>query len=405
METQSEMKDGRWKVLIVTEATSAGVGRHVADVVLNLDLNRFDVTLAYSSARSDQKFRDDVESMRAKGIRTVLVPMVREVSAKHDGRALLQLVKLIAKERFDLVYGESSKAGFLTRLATRLAGSSAVTVYTPNSIALSVNSVYWYPEKIAGFCTDAIIAVTQSERKQLTGYNLVPEAKIRTVIAGIEIPDELTAEETATIRREFGVPENAVLIGTAGRIAPQKDPLTFVRAAERVVQAGLPAYFLWLGDGEQRLEVETELRTRGLNQAVNFAGYCRDAPRVLGACDIFVLTSVYESFGYVTCEAMAYGKPVVASRVTGTSELVDPGVTGTLIEPGDDQGFAQALGEMIRDEHKREQMGAAGRLRAEAHFGLPRMIADTESLFEELLNSKSPRTSGGRVMSRPVVTG
>lgn len=405
VEMNQAMSDRRCKVLIVIEATSAGVGRHVTDLTLNLDLERFDVTLAYSPDRLDDRFREGLRIMQDRGIKTVVIPMTRAVKPVADCKALGQLVRLIARERFDVVHGQSSKAGFLARFAAALARRRAQAIYTPNAIAISVNKAYWYPEKIAGWFTDAIVAVTESERRELAGYNIVPSNKIRRIVAGIEPLTALDALAVSRIREEFAVPAEAVLIGTAGRIARQKDPMTFIRTAERVVKSGHPAYFLWLGDGEDRAEVERELTARGLTAHVKFAGYRKDAERILGAVDIFVLTSCYESFGYVTCEAMAHRKPVVATHVTGTCELVEDGVSGKLVQVGDDASFARELAVLIEDPDLRHRFGAAGKDRADRHFSLLRMVRETEQLYLDLLSASSRHSSRTKLMGREVIAG
>jgi glycosyltransferase involved in cell wall biosynthesis len=117
---------------------------------------------------------------------------------------------------------------------------------------------------------------------------------------------------------------------------------------------------------------------------VTFLGYCSDLRPFLDAVDIFTLTSRYESFGYVTCEAMAMGKPVVATNVTGSNELVLPGVTGYLVDVADPQSLALALGDLAADWRLRRRMGEAGRARAREHYDLRRMIRDVERVYREL---------------------
>jgi len=117
---------------------------------------------------------------------------------------------------------------------------------------------------------------------------------------------------------------------------------------------------------------------------VTFLGYCPDLRPFLDALDIFVLTSRYESFGYVTCEAMAMGKPVVATNVSGSNELVVHGVTGYLVDVADAQGLAGAFDNLAADWKLRRRMGEAGRARARKHYDLRRMIQDVEQIYREL---------------------
>jgi glycosyltransferase involved in cell wall biosynthesis len=384
------MRNKRWKVLEVVEATSAGVGRHVSDLASTIDLNRFDVSLAWSPRRADERFRDTVEQLRAKGVQTYAIPMSRGLEPITDLRALARLRSLISREQFDLVHVHSSKAGFLGRVAARLARHSALTVYSPNAIAIPLNRIYWYPEKVAGWLTDALIAVSETERQELSGYKLVPPEKLVRVTSGIPIP-ECHAQFKEEIRRGLNLPAEATVIGTVGRVSFQKDPQTFLAAAETVVRINPSVYFLWIGDGEDLEAMRSEAEQRGIAGRVRFIGYRKDAQHLLQGVDIFVLTSRYESFGYVTCEAMAFGKPVVASRVTGSSELVKDGVTGFLVPASDPAAFAAALQRLVDDRDLREAYGSAGRLRVEQYFSLRRMVSETEQLYLNLLTARRVR--------------
>ncbi len=386
------MQNRRIKVLHVVEATAAGVGRHVSDLASTTNLDLFDLSIAWSPIRSDERFRQTIEQLQVRGIQTYAIPMSRGIEPLVDFVALAKLVRLIAREQFDVVHTHSSKAGFLGRLAARMAKPSAITVYSPNAISISLNRAYWYPEKAAAWLTDALIAVSDSERKELSGYKLVPTKKLVRITAGIPLTEEVQPL-TSSFRDNLRIPTDAVVIGTVGRVSYQKDPDTFLAAAERILRANPEVYFVWIGPGEDLEKMREETIKRGLADRVMFTGYRKDAQHLLQAADIFVLASRYESFGYVTCEAMALSKPVVASRVAGSSELVDDGVTGFLVPPGDALAFADALQQLLHNKAMRNRFGAAGRKRVEQHFSLKRMVEETQQLYLDLLSAKQ---SGAR---------
>jgi glycosyltransferase involved in cell wall biosynthesis len=385
----------RPKVLQVLEATGAGTACYVSDLLLHIDTAAFDLSLAYSPVRSDERFLKDLQHIERRGVRVYEIPMQRNIRPLQDAKALRDLYRLIKAQEFDIVHGHSSKAGFLARLAAKLADPGIVTVYSPHAIAISVNPKYWYLERFAALLTNVILGVSQSERDELETYGLVSRSKLRYATAGIDVAAYVGSFGGSDLRRQIGVPDGAILIGSAGRITPQKDPATFLKAAANLLEKKVNAHFAWAGGGDLLSASQTLARDLGIERHVTFLGYCPDLRPFLDAIDVFALTSRYESFGYVTCEAMAMGKPVVATNVSGSKELVLPGATGYLVEVADAQGLALALEDLAADWNLRRRMGEAGRARASEHYDLRRMIQDVEQVYREL--SCPSHEAGGAV--------
>jgi glycosyltransferase involved in cell wall biosynthesis len=374
----------RPRVLQVLEATRAGTACYVSDLLLNIDTTAFDVSFAYSPLRSDMRFLKVLRHIEMRGVRLYEIPMERNIRPIEDARALWDLYRLIKAQEFDIVHGHSSKAGFLARLAAKLADPRIVTVYSPHAISISVNPKYWYLERFAGLLTDVVLGVSRSERDELEAYRLVSRSQLRYATAGIDVAAYVGSFDGSDIRKRIGVTNGAILIGSAGRITAQKDPATFLKAAAGLLERGVCGHFLWAGDGELKSASQKLAKNLGIEQHVTFLGYCPDLRPFLEAIDIFVLTSRYESFGYVTCEAMAMGKPVVATNVSGSKDLVQHGVTGYLVDVADAQGFSVAIHDLAADRELRRRMGEAGRARARKHYDLQRMIRDVELVYREL---------------------
>jgi glycosyltransferase involved in cell wall biosynthesis len=382
---------GRDRILHVLEATSAGAARYVADVLLRIDLASFEVAFAYSPRRADHRFRADLRAIQERGIATFEIPMARGIRPIDDGKALWRIYRLIKEHGYHAVHGHSSKAGFLARLAAKLAGAHIVTIYSPHAIAISANPAYGPLERFAGRFTDAMLGVSRSEREELATYHLLPPSKLHHVTAGIDIPTFTAYRDGGEFRREMRIPPDAVLIGSAGRLAPQKDPLTFVRAAAEVHRSRFDVYFAWAGEGELRDQAQALARSLGVDSRMRFAGYRPDLRPFLASLDVFALTSRYESFGYVTCEAMALGKPVVATHVAGSRELVEDGSSGLLVPAGDAESCAAALRKLATDTSLRRVMGIAGLRRAREHFDVGRMVRQLEDLYRKLLEDSWQR--------------
>jgi glycosyltransferase involved in cell wall biosynthesis len=375
----------RPKVLQVLEATGAGTAAYISDLLLNMDLSAFEVSFAFSPIRADERFSNCLQQIARRGIRVYEIPMQRNIRPLEDARALRDLYRLISEQRFDVVHAHSSKAGFLARLAAKLANPAIRTVYSPHAIAISINRKYWYLECFAGLLTNVVLGVSRSEHQELATYEFVPRSKLRYATAGIHLAAYTGSFGGRELRERIGIPKDTVLIGSAGRITAQKDPSTFLKAAAEVLKMGVSAHFVWAGDGDLKPSAYRLARNLGIEQNVTLLGYCSDVRPFLDAIDIFCLASRYESFGYVTCEAMAMGKPVVATNVSGSNELVQHGETGYLVKVGDTQGLAVALQRLAFDGELRRRMGGAGRERAQKYYDLRRMVREIEQVYRELL--------------------
>jgi glycosyltransferase involved in cell wall biosynthesis len=377
------------KVLEVLESSAGGAGRHVSDLLLGLNLGRFETWFAFATGRADTLFLKELDAIKARGIRTVEVPMTRDISLNADARAFWLLYRLILREQFDVVHGHSSKAGFLGRVATKLASRRCKTVFTPHGIAVNIHSRYLWLEKLAGAFTDAMVAVSESEREQLAGYGLVPPDRIVTIYNGIRILK--TETPSGAVRQRFNIPANAIVVGTCGRVAPAKDPSTFIHAATLVLRHNPNCFFLWIGIGEMLGWALAEVERLGIADRVRFIGYQSDVAPLLLCMDIFVLTSVYESFGYATGEAMALGRPVVGTDIAGTRDLVVRGVTGILVPPADPAALAVEIARLTVDTESRLRLGRNGQSRIFENFNCGDMVSNTEALYEKLVCSRAPK--------------
>jgi glycosyltransferase involved in cell wall biosynthesis len=207
-------------------------------------------------------------------------------------------------------------------------------------------------------------------------------------------------EARAAARAALGVPPGAPLVGMIACLKPQKAPEDFVAVAARV-RAALPeARFFLAGDGERRQAVEAAARAAGLDGAFQLLGWRRDVPELLAALDVLVLTSRWEGLPRVLPQAMAAGRPVVATNVNGAPEAVRDGVTGYLVPPGDIAGLADRVIALLRDPATREAMGRAARA-AVHEFDATEMVRRQEALYGRLVADKA----AGHLDRRPAAPG
>jgi glycosyltransferase involved in cell wall biosynthesis len=383
----------RLRVLHVAEATVGGIRLHVHNLALGVNRDRFATGVACPAVRRDA-FGDDyfVATLREGDVPVHLVPMRREPHPVGDLRALVALLRLA--RQYDVIHAHSSKAGFLARLAARMAGVPAV-VYTPNAFSFLGNPgalksrVYFALERFAARFTDVLIACSPSEAA--AAERLLPRERIRVIpnavdvgafVPGARCPVPGTEESPSD--RAPGTGHRAPTVGMVARMAPQKAPEIFVRAAARVVHSRPEVRFWVAGDGELRAASEALAERLGVADAIEFMGHRRDVPALLQASDLFVLTSRYEGLPFSVLEAMGCGLPVIATRAPGTVDVVEDGVTGILTPLDDPEATAAAIVTLLDDPARARALGEAGRRRVAERFSLAGMLAAHEALYREL---------------------
>lgn len=380
------------RVAHVVEATAAGVRRHVVDLLRHLPEERVETTLIYSPVRADGAFRAALSELRGR-VRCVALPMQPKIRPTADLRAIMSLAEIFRAGQFDVIHTHSGKGGLLGRIAAKVARADAATVYTPNASPYRLGFVHKRVETLLCARTDRVIAVTRSERDELVGNGVAPKESIEVIESGIDLPAEAENRSRLNerIRAGLGVPPDAPLVGTAGRISAQKSPLDFVRMASLVRRVHPNAWFVWIGDGELRAEVQRESLQSGISDRIRITGFLDDIEEHLAALDVFCLLSAYESFGYVTVEAMSLGVPVVATDVPGSRDVVANGLTGYLVPAGDPGTAAARVGELIASDSDRSRMGEAGRNRVASRFEARRMGLETARLYESIVNQHGRR--------------
>ena len=318
----------------------------------------FDVTVA---AHGPGPLREAAEAAGARfhalrGVR-------REVSPWHDAAGLVELVRLLRRERPDILHASSSKAGVLGRLAA-VAAHVPVRIFTVHGWAFAAHSgaasrLYRLVDRLVEPLTTVTICVSENDR--LAGLAAKTCAAERTIV----IPN---AVALPAVCRSRSTERELPLFLAVGRLRAPKDFMTFVRALGKLPPGSFDAVIV--GEGPDRGPLEHEIGVLGLAGRVRLAGERRDVPELLADANVFVLSSRSEGHPVAILEAMAAGLPVVASRVGGVPEQVSHGETGLLVEPGDPDELAAALRRLATDPSLRLRLGAAGRERAEHTFDL-----------------------------------
>jgi glycosyltransferase involved in cell wall biosynthesis len=332
-----------------------------------------------------------IEEVRGRGIPLYLEPtLVRQVNPLRDLPALVRLARFIRHGRYQIVHTHSSKAGILGRWAARLAGAPIV-VHTVHGwgfhdhMSPLARQALIALERWTAPLTDALIVVAESDIEKGLQAGIGRPGQYHLIRSGIPVEAFTPARvDREAVRAGLGLPRQAPVLGTVGRLSAQKNPLDWVRVASLVAQELPDCRFLLVGDGPLRAQMERSLAQQGLSQRTVRTGLRRDVPEMLAAMDVFLMTSLWEGLPRAIPQAMAMHIPVVATNVDGVVEVVRHGQTGYLCAPGDLEGLAAWCLALLRDPALCQAMGGQGGGEGVLEFDLPLMMGHLSDLYENL---------------------
>lgn len=368
----------RHLLLIYYEPTPSGQSTHVLSLVERLPRERYRLTLVLPD-RILPALRpllpDDIE----------VVPLPLRKLLWGPG-VILPLRRLIRRRQIDLIHVHSQEAGLPMRLIAPLIGGRSPLLYTPQTIDIRRKRWHWLYlglERLLAPLTDRIISVNEADRQRLLSLGIAP-AKVVTIPNGIDLSRFTAPGDPAELRRSLGLDIDRPLVMQVGRLTAQKDPLMFVAGAARVLREIPQAQFAMIGEGVLHEEVADRIAELGLSDQIRLLGWRDEAFRLMPAADIITLTSRWEGTPYTLLEAMAWARPVVATAVNGCPEVVEDGLTGYLVPPGDSGLWAEKAIILLHEKEKAAEMGRQGRRRVEEIFSVERMAADVEALYRSL---------------------
>ena len=354
----------------------------------------YDVTLASGITTGPEGSL--ISKAKKSGVNLVIINgLTRNINSFRDVSAFLALYKLIKKNDFDIVHTHSSKAGILGRLAAKLAGCSVI-IHTIHGLPFHpyqnkfLNFLYIRLERLAGRYTDKIITVCESMAQKAQAAGIKPVSGYVTVYSGMDLDkfiDDRTSSRQA--KRNIGLPVDAKVVGKVARLFPLKGYEYFISASKYISECVQNVYFLIIGDGVLREQLEHRVRQMGLKDRFVFAGLIpnNDVPRFIAAMDIVVHTSLREGLARVIPQAMAMSKPVVSFDIDGARELIRNNDTGYLVAPKDTKRLSERVIDLLNDTKKAEKIGMNGRKLVDPAFRIETMIDKIKEIYDNLLLS------------------
>lgn len=371
-------------LFVITKSNWGGAQRYVFDLASGLSPESFDVAVAMGGTGEASTPPGKLhEKLLGAGVRTLFIPsFTRDISFVKEFRAFFELVRMFRSEKPHVVHLNSSKAGALGALAARLSGVPRV-IFTSHGLAwdedrnIIAKTLVYLTTRITFLLCHVVITISQDnyERAQKGFFT---KKKIQLVHNGLAPITFLSMQDA---RGVLGAPAEGVVIGTIAELTWNKGLHTLVRAVGTLKEKGLLFSVYIIGEGEERGFLETLIAEEKLTEHVHFTGFVSDAFTLMKAFDIFTLPSIKEGLPYVLLEAGQAGRASVATRISGSADIIEETVSGFLVPPKDEHALAEALSKLIQDAVLREQLGSHLESRVRGEFSLQHMVEKTLALY------------------------
>ena len=388
-------------VRVIARLNMGGPALHVAYLTAGLRERGYDTTLvAGSLARGEDSMAFVADSLGVDVVR--IDELGREISPLRDLMATLRLARMIRRERPQILHTHTAKAGTVGRVAALLAGSRRppIVVHTFHGHVLRGyfgpfrSRLFRLLERWLAARTTALVAVSPQVRDDLVALRVAPRERFVVIRLGIELEQRVAPDQDgrAESRRYLGIGDERFVVGWIGRMTGVKRTDDVLAAFKQLRDDGVDAVLCLVGDGPDRAQLEQRAHELGVVRDTLFLGYQEDVAPFYAAFDALVLPSGNEGTPVSAIEALAAGRPVVATRVGGVPDVVREGEDGFLVEAGATEELAQRLAQLARDPELRERMGEQGRARVLPRYAVDRLVDDIDQLYRELLSAAGVRT-------------
>jgi glycosyltransferase involved in cell wall biosynthesis len=368
------------KVLQAIRQGQVGGGEsHILSLVKHIDKNRFEpVVLSFTYGQM-------ITELNNSGIENFVIPSEKA----FDFAKWKKVKKLMQEEQIDLVHIHGTRATSNIYWAAKNLGLPVIytihgwSFHDDQSLLVKKSRILfekWITQK-----TDCNISVSASNQK--TGQENISHFKSTVVYNGIDLekfnPGNL---ERKSVRHKLNIPADSLVISFIGRMTLQKNPLGLIRAFKKVVAEQPKAILLMVGDGDMKKEAMDLSKNIGLGKSVVFEDFRTDVADILFSSDVYCLPSLWEGFPIGLLEAMAMSKPVIATQVDGSREIIRHNKNGILIEPKNEEMLVEALLELIKNKNLRIELGKAARQTITQNFDVCKMTKKIESLYTNVLS-------------------
>ena len=315
------------------------------------------------------------------------------LNRKTDLAVALRLRSLLKRLRPDVLHTYLLHSNVLGRIVGKLTGVPAI-IGSERTIGQARR---WgrLVTRLTNPLTDAVEVNSETGARSIEHDLGVPPGKIEVVRSGIDLDAYGSSLKRTAIRSELGLTDGQHLVLYVGRLQPVKGVEYGIRAFASAMASHQNMHMALAGEGEQLAYLQNLVIELGINEAITFLGVRNDLPDLLAAADSVLMPSLTEGFPRTAIEAMAAGKPVIATSVGGTPEAIIDGETGLLVPPMDVDAMVKALVELVGDRELQVRLGSAGRKRAEQNYSVENYVSRLDGLYRKLLGLADVSSSAG----------
>lgn len=327
--------------------------------------------------------------MRARPLRHLVWP----IHPFHDPLVVWELVRLMRRQRYTIVHTHNSKAGFVGRLAAKLAGVPII-VHTVHGFAFHEHEPWWRRqlyrglEQLAAHWCDRLIMISQPLVEWALRAHIAPRAQMVKIYSGIDLKAFRQPIDRARLRAALGFQDHEFVVGEVAKLWRGKGHEVLFRAAANLTDRLPSLRLLIVGEGGLRPFLTRLSEDLGIRERVVFTGFRQDIPALTQVVDVAVLPTQFEGMGRAVLEAQAAGKPVIASRVGGVPDLIVDGQTGLLVDPGNVDQLADAIWQLSQHPEQRRQLGEAAQRAVDERFDAATMARQIVQVYKEVLAQK-----------------
>ena len=374
----------RKKIIFMAQSYRGGVTEYLYMLLSKLNRDKY-----YSILLFSEEYKEQEERFKKISNKIYYIPMSRNINIKKDLKAIKETRKIFKKEKPNIVYAQSSKAGAISRIALFL-NSKVKKIYNSHGwyfnadIGNKKKKIFLIIEKILAITTNMIINISQNEYETALKNKIAPQKKMCIIENGIDFTkfknNDKYREET---RKEYNIKNNEILIGVVGRLSEQKDPITSIKAFKKIHDKYKKTKIMFVGDGELKEKVIEYTRQNNIENDIIITDWVSNVEKYIPAFDIAILPSKWEGFGLVLIEYMACDKPIIASNVGGIPNIITNNENGYLIEPTNIDQLAEKIEKIINNKEIRQKFIEKNK-EYRKKYDIKNVIRKHEDLFNNL---------------------
>ncbi|MGL5596325.1 MAG: glycosyltransferase family 4 protein [Cetobacterium sp.] len=368
----------RKKIIHICQAPIGGTVEYLRLFLENIDKEKYEnILICPSYGNMKKNLSDKVNKL-------YVLEMQREIEIVKDFKDILKLRKILKKEKADIIYLHSSKAGALGRIAAF--GLKQKVIYNPHGWAFTIDysekkkKLYSLIERILYPLTDIIINISKNEYDEAIKYKLSSK-KMVIIENGIDINRFKNNQKEKFLDK--------YVVGFVGRLSEQKNPLYLIELAEQLKYKIPNCLFYVVGDGELREELEKKIKQKELEKFFYLAGWCEKVEEEIKNFDIALMISKWEGFGLVVCEYMAAKKPVIAFPVGGVTNIIINNKNGII----SNRDLRKKIILLYNDKKMQNKIKKEAYEQVKKNFNIKILIKKHEKIFNEMRQVKSENTS------------